>query len=78
MLAHTSIKNNVADLEEIDIRESIRFQQALHMGYRCLTPILASAWKSRLVLRLSAQAYVGIEDYAQLADVLKQQGWPGR
>lgn len=40
--------------------------------------VAASAWKSRLVLRLSAQAYVGIEDYAQLADVLKQQGWPGR
>lgn len=40
--------------------------------------VAASAWKGRLVLRLSAQAYVGIEDYAQLADVLRQHGWPGR
>ena len=40
--------------------------------------VAASAYLGRLVLRLSAQAYVGIEDYAQLADVLEREGWPGR
>jgi isopenicillin-N epimerase len=40
--------------------------------------VAASAHLGRLVLRLSAQAYVGIEDYEQLADVLERQGWPGR
>jgi hypothetical protein len=40
--------------------------------------VAASAYLGRLVLRLSAQAYVGIEDYEQLADVLERQGWPGR
>lgn len=40
--------------------------------------VAASAYKGRLVLRLSAQAYVGIEDYAQLADVLERHDWPGR
>jgi len=40
--------------------------------------VAASALKGRLVLRLSAQAYVGIEDYVQLADVLEREGWPGR
>jgi isopenicillin-N epimerase len=40
--------------------------------------VAASAYRGRLVLRLSAQAYVGIEDYEQLADVLDRHGWPGR
>lgn len=40
--------------------------------------VAASAFKGRLLLRLSAQAYVGLEDYAHLADVLERHGWPGR
>jgi isopenicillin-N epimerase len=40
--------------------------------------VAASVYKGQLVLRLSAQAYVGIEDYEQLAEVIERHGWPGR
>jgi hypothetical protein len=32
----------------------------------------------QLLLRISAQAYVGEEDVAALADGLARGGWPGR
>jgi isopenicillin-N epimerase len=40
--------------------------------------LAASAWNNRLVLRLSAQAYVGLEDYHHVAETLDRHGWPGR
>ena len=40
--------------------------------------VAASAYQGKLLLRLSAQLYVGIEDFAHLAQTLERHGWPGR
>jgi hypothetical protein len=40
--------------------------------------VAASAYQGKLLLRLSAQIYVDLEDYARLTDVLDRVGWPGR
>jgi len=40
--------------------------------------IAASAYQGKLLLRLSAQIYVGLEDFEHLTDVLDRAGWPGR
>jgi len=40
--------------------------------------VAASAYQGKLLLRLSAQIYVGLEDFDRLTDVLDREGWPGR
>ena len=40
--------------------------------------IAASAYQGKLLLRVSAQIYVDIDDIAHLADTLERDGWPGR
>jgi isopenicillin-N epimerase len=40
--------------------------------------VAASAYQGKLLLRLSAQIYVGLEDFEHLTDVLDREGWPGR
>lgn len=40
--------------------------------------IAASAYQGKLLLRVSAQIYVGLDDFAHLADILEREGWPGR
>lgn len=40
--------------------------------------IASSITHGRLLLRLSLQAYTGLEDIAALADALDRLGWPGR
>jgi isopenicillin-N epimerase len=40
--------------------------------------IRAGVLSGSLLLRVSAQAYVGEEDFARLADALARSGWPGR
>lgn len=40
--------------------------------------VAAMVLEDRLLLRLSAQAYVGTQDIAQLAEALSRVGWPGR
>lgn len=40
--------------------------------------VAASAYQDKLLLRLSAQIYVGLEDFEHLTDVLDREGWPGR
>ena len=40
--------------------------------------VAASAYQDKLLLRLSAQVYVDLEDFGHLTDVLDREGWPGR
>jgi len=40
--------------------------------------IAASAYQEKLLLRVSAQAYVEPADIVHLADTLEREGWPGR
>jgi selenocysteine lyase/cysteine desulfurase len=40
--------------------------------------VAASAYQGKLLLRLSAQVYVDLEDFEHLTDVLDREGWPGR
>lgn len=40
--------------------------------------VAASCYQGKLLLRLSAQIYVGLEDFAALADTLERVGWPGK
>jgi isopenicillin-N epimerase len=40
--------------------------------------IAASALFDRLLIRISAQAYVDMDDIARFGDVLGRRGWPGR
>jgi isopenicillin-N epimerase len=40
--------------------------------------IAASAYQGKLLLRVSAQIYVDVDDISHLADTLERDGWPGR
>jgi isopenicillin-N epimerase len=40
--------------------------------------IAASAYQGHLLLRVSAQIYVDLDDIRHLADTLERDGWPGR
>jgi selenocysteine lyase/cysteine desulfurase len=40
--------------------------------------IAASTLLDRLLLRISAQAYVDASDIERFVDVLERRGWPGR
>jgi isopenicillin-N epimerase len=40
--------------------------------------VAASAYQGKLLLRLSAQIYVDLEDFEHLTDVLDRVSWPGR
>lgn len=40
--------------------------------------IAASAYQGNLLLRVSAQIYVDVDDIKHLADTLEREGWPGR
>ena len=40
--------------------------------------IAASVFQEQLLLRLSAQIYVGIDDYRTLVDILEREGWLGK
>ncbi|MEQ1755468.1 MAG: aminotransferase class V-fold PLP-dependent enzyme [Micropepsaceae bacterium] len=40
--------------------------------------IAASAYQGKLLVRISAQIYVELDDISHLVDVLAREGWPGR
>jgi len=40
--------------------------------------LYCAAFEQRLLIRVSAQAYIGHEDFDALADTLERSGWPGR
>lgn len=40
--------------------------------------VAANTFGQKLLIRLSAQIYLGEDDFRQLADVLAHSGWPGR
>jgi len=40
--------------------------------------VAASVFQQKLLIRLSAQIYLGEDDFKRIADVLARDGWPGR